>query len=67
MKVRAFFPANKFGFYGGVRRRDGNVFELSDPSHFSESWMVNLDEDNEKPKGKPGPKPKAKAEGDKGE
>ena len=44
MKVKAKFANGKFGFYGGVRRRDGDVFELSSPKHFSELWMVKVDE-----------------------
>ena len=45
MKVKAKFANGKFGFYGGKRRRDGDVFELDSPTHFSERWMVKLDDD----------------------
>lgn len=44
MKVKAKFSNGKFGFYGGVRRRDGDVFELEDESHFSKVWMVKIEE-----------------------
>jgi hypothetical protein len=44
MKVKAKFTVGKFGFYGGIRRYDGDEFELSDPKHFSEKWMVKLDD-----------------------
>lgn len=44
MKVKAKFANGKFGFYGGVRRRDGDVFELTNQKHFSELWMVKVDE-----------------------
>lgn len=43
MKVRAKFSEGHFGFYGGRRRRNGDVFRLEHPSHFSKIWMVNLD------------------------
>jgi hypothetical protein len=40
MLVKAFFPNDSdFGWYGMQRRRDGDVFELRDEEHFSESWM----------------------------
>ena len=42
MKVRAKFPENKFGYYGGLRRYDNNEFTLSNPEHFSEKWMVKI-------------------------
>jgi hypothetical protein len=44
MKVKAKFPVGKFGFYGGVRRRDGDVFEIESPKHFSEKWMVKIED-----------------------
>lgn len=44
MRVKAKFSNNKFGFYGDKRRRDGDEFELSDPKHFSEKWMVKLED-----------------------
>lgn len=59
MKVKAKFINNKFGFYGGVRRRNGDVFTLDNPKDFSEVWMVKLDE-----KKKPGPKPKVDETGE---
>ena len=49
MKVKAKFSQGKFGFYGGLRRYDGDVFELDDKKHFSEKWMEEI-------KGKPGRK-----------
>jgi hypothetical protein len=30
MKVKAFFPEGKFGFYGTRRVYDGDVLEISD-------------------------------------
>lgn len=47
MKVKAKFPHNKFGFYGGKRRYDGDEFDC-DPKAFSESWMVKLEDDKPK-------------------
>lgn len=44
MKVRATFQNGKFGFYGDKRRRDGDEFELSDPKHFSEKWMIKIED-----------------------
>jgi hypothetical protein len=44
MKVKAKFQNGKFGFYGGVRRKDGDEFEITDPKHFSEKWMEKVDE-----------------------
>lgn len=40
MRVKAKFNNRKFGFYGGIRRYNGDVFELTDPKHFSANWMV---------------------------
>lgn len=54
MKVKATFPARKFGFYGGRRIYGGEVFSLEKEKDFSKNWMEWV----EKPKGKPGPKPK---------
>jgi hypothetical protein len=48
MKVKAKFPNGKFGFYGGARRRDGDVFELEDDKHFSAKWMVKVEEKQRK-------------------
>ena len=48
MRVKAKFKHNKFGFYGGVRRYNGDVFDLVDPKDFSEKWMVKLEEDKPK-------------------
>jgi hypothetical protein len=48
MKVKAKFVNGKFGFYGGMRRRNGDEFVLTDPSHFSKLWMESLEE--EKPR-----------------
>lgn len=47
MKVKAKFSQGKFGFYGSRRRYDGDEFEI-DPAHFSEMWMVKIED--EKPK-----------------
>lgn len=47
MRVKAKFPKGKFGFSGGKRRRDGDVFDI-DPKDFSKVWMVNLEEDKPK-------------------
>jgi hypothetical protein len=43
MKVKAKLPHDKFGFYGGVRRYNGDQFALTDAKHFSEKWMVKED------------------------
>lgn len=50
MKVQAKFANGKFGFYGDRRRRDGDIFEI-DPKHFSEKWMVKIED--EKRRGRP--------------
>jgi hypothetical protein len=47
MRVKAKFAKGKFGFSGGMRRRNGDVFDI-DPKDFSETWMVKLDEDKPK-------------------
>lgn len=60
MRVRAKFANGKFGFYGERRRRDGDVFTLEDPSHFSKVWMEKLDDD----KPKRGRKPAEQVESD---
>ena len=54
MKVKAKFSQGKFGFYGDRRRYDGDEFELTDDSHFSEKWMIKLED----AKPKRGRKPK---------
>lgn len=59
MRVKAKFNNNKFGFYGGIRRRNGDVFDLVDPKDFSENWMIKVDQ-----KKKPGPKPKVEETGE---
>lgn len=38
MQVRA----TRIGFYGKKRRREGDVFPLTDEKHFSESWMEDV-------------------------
>lgn len=67
MKVRA----TMLGFYGGSRRRPGDVFILTDVKHFSEKWMQRLEvvtDDKplpvEKSKGKHRHEAKAKPSGD---
>ena len=53
MKVKAkFAQPNKFGFYGGERRYNGDEFDV-DPKFFSEKWMVKLEEDKPKRSRKP--------------
>lgn len=47
MRVRAKFANGRFGFYGDCRRRDGDEFYLTDPSHFSAKWMIKLEDDKE--------------------
>jgi len=32
------------GYYNLVLRKPGDVFDLLDPSHFSETWMERVDE-----------------------
>jgi hypothetical protein len=39
IKVRA----TQMGYYGEARRREGDVFRLTDPAHFSEKWMEYVD------------------------
>jgi len=39
MKVKA----KMLGFYGDVRRREGDVFEIKDDSQFSKVWMERVD------------------------
>ena len=59
MKVKAKgFADGKFGFYGEKRRKNGDIFDLTSPEHFSEKWMEKLEEE----KTKRGRKPKAEAE-----
>lgn len=53
MKVKAKFSQGKFGFYGSKRRYDGDVFDIDDPSHFSEKWMIKMEEDKPKRGRKP--------------
>lgn len=31
--------AKQLGFYGNVRRREGDVFDIAHEKHFSERWM----------------------------
>lgn len=50
MKVKAKFANGKFGFYGGMRRRDGDVFNLEDPKHFDASWMEKAETRGRKPR-----------------
>jgi hypothetical protein len=40
MRVKAI----KLGYYGEKRQRPGQVFSLSNSKHFSEKWMIPLDE-----------------------
>lgn len=35
--------ATKLGYYGLVRRKEGDVFEIEDKAHFSEKWMKSLE------------------------
>lgn len=53
MKVKAKFSQGKFGFYGNRRRYDGDVFDIENPSHFSEKWMIKMEEDKPKRGRKP--------------
>lgn len=41
LKVRAL----EKGYYGEKRRRVGDVFMLTDPKHFSKTWMEYVDAD----------------------
>lgn len=52
MKVRV--KRDCVGFFGGIYRRAGQVFELDNEKQLSNKWMEVI----EKPKAKPGPKPK---------
>ena len=40
MKVKA----KRLGFYDDERRREGAVFFLKEPEHFSDSWMVKAEQ-----------------------
>lgn len=44
MKVRA----KKLGFYGNVRRREGDVFTI-EPKMFSERWMEHVEQQAHEP------------------
>ncbi len=35
--------ATQLGYYNHVRRREGVIFSLKDPKHFSSVWMKDLD------------------------
>lgn len=48
MKVKAVLGEGKFGFYGGKRRYNGDVFEIADPKHFSKKWMESQEPENPK-------------------
>lgn len=37
--------AKQIGFYGGVLRHVGTVFEIEDPKDFSKTWMLAADEE----------------------
>lgn len=41
--------ATKLGFYGGLRRREGDEFTVADKSELG-SWMEVLEEEKPKPK-----------------
>lgn len=47
MKVIAKTIGDKkyVGFYNMVRRKPGDVFTLTDPKHFSETWMREVGKD----------------------
>lgn len=36
--------AKETGFYGGHRKRPGQVFSLTTPKHFSDKWMEKVSE-----------------------
>lgn len=40
--------ATKLGYYRLVRRKEGDVFDLMDPSHFSKKWMTRVNQEAEK-------------------
>lgn len=48
MKVKAHFPGKAegdvVGYYNDRRVRNGQVFELLNPSHFSNKWMKKITE-----------------------
>lgn len=69
MRVKAKFPANKFGFYGGKRRYNGDEFVLASDAHFSEKWMISLElpkDADEVEKPRRGRKPKEAIEAEEG-
>lgn len=43
IKVRAKFHRNLFGYYGGLIRRNGDVFYINDASEMGK-WMTKVDE-----------------------
>lgn len=50
MRVRAKQVGDRrwVGYYGLVRRKAGDVFDLADPKHFSETWMERVTEETPK-------------------
>lgn len=46
MKVRA----KRLGYYNHRRRREGDIFELTDETMFSDKWMERLDDNKPTPK-----------------
>lgn len=35
--------ATRLGYYGEERKRIGDVFDITSPKHFSETWMERVD------------------------
>lgn len=50
VKVKEDLPEGFYGFYE-VRRRPGDIFEIASEAHFSDKWMVKVE--NKKPAKKP--------------
>jgi len=50
MRVRALAVNDQkyAGYYGLVRRKPGDVFDLADPKHFSKTWMEQVPDGTEK-------------------
>lgn len=67
IKVRAKFADNKYGFYGGRRRYDGDTFVIDKEGDFSDRWMELAEEEEVRKPLKRGPKPRYSEIGEGGE
>lgn len=46
--------ATQQGYYGFARRKEGDVFDIDSPEHFSQKWMKKPDQDEIMQKRSPG-------------